>query len=157
MKRRVIAVLVAGCAAVGVGHGQDGGASKPATKPAAPAAAAHIEVPAPSRWLGRFECVDCAAIELRLALEADATYRLEQVFVGTPEGDKSFVTEGAWSTGIGIAEDAEAVVVRLEASGNSPERVLLVVDAGYALELLDQTGHRVLAEGESNRLERQDP
>jgi hypothetical protein len=158
MKRHLIAGLLAGFTAACVGYGEERVVAPAAeVKPIEPTSTPQAEVPAPSRWLGRFECVDCTGIELRLALEADATYRLEQVFLGTPEGDKSFATEGAWSTDVGIAEDAAAVVVRLAPAGGAPERILLLVDGGDALELLDQTGHRVAGAGDSNRLERQDP
>ena len=111
-------------------------------------------MPSPSLWVGRFDCLDCTAIELHLRLSDDGSYAFGQVFLGTPEGDKNFTAEGSWETSRGIPDDAEAVVVRLAASDAAPVRMLLMVDGGEALELLDATGHR-LADPSAGRLERQ--
>lgn len=114
------------------------------------------EIVAPSTWVGRFPCVDCVSIELRIELAENGSYRLTQTFFGTPAGDRSFETSGSWSRARGINENPEATVLLLDPTDGQRQRTLLLVDDGEALELLDSQGYRIAAE-EPNRLERTEP
>lgn len=101
---------------------------------------------APSRTLqfaGTLPCQACSGLQMRLDLGFDeqgkpAGFQLEQTYHGTPDGDRYFITVGAWTIGAGANGKPDATVFTLHGNDGSTQR-WLVADEQH-LHMLDATG-----------------
>lgn len=72
-----------------------------------------------ARYVGTLPCSDCRGVRADLLLYtepggAPAGYELLQTYLGTRGGDRSFTGSGSWSSGRGVAQDPQALVIQLD-------------------------------------------
>ena len=123
------AILLAGCAG--------------APKQGAQAPAGNRVVAA--RYVGILPCTDCRGVRADLLLYtepggAPAGYELLQTYLGARDGDRSLTRSGAWSSGRGVTQDPQGLVIQLDAEKTGSTRsfrqvgprVLRALDANLA-------------------------
>ena len=92
---------------------------------------------------GVLPCADCQGIRTELTLfEEDLTYRLVETYLGTPDGDRTFESDGTWSTVQGAADQPDAEVYRLNSGKSAEVRNFLVVD-DRQIRQLDRDGREI--------------
>ncbi len=89
---------------------------------------------------GVLPCADCQGIRTELTLfDEDFSYKLVETYLGTPEGDRSFSSDGAWTTLRGKAGHPDATIYQLNPGEPEKVRNFLVVDEGH-IQQLDRDG-----------------
>lgn len=84
------AVLLAAC--------QEGKVAPPVTAADDPVAPAVSVKKVLAVYEGVLPCADCRGIRTELTLfEDDSTYKLVEIYLGTPEGDRTVESEGTWT------------------------------------------------------------
>ncbi len=92
---------------------------------------------------GVLPCADCQGIRTELTLfDEDFTYKLVETYLGTPAGDRSFRSDGAWTTLRGKAGNPDATIYQLNPGEPEKIRNFLVVDEGQ-LQQLDRDGREI--------------
>jgi uncharacterized lipoprotein NlpE involved in copper resistance len=95
-------------------------------------------------YQGVLPCADCQGIRTELTLfEEDFTYRLVETYLGTPEGDRIFESEGVWSTVQGTAEKPDARIYQLKPAKAGESRSFLVID-DQQIRQLDREGREIV-------------
>ncbi len=89
-------------------------------------------------YQGELPCADCAGIRETIVLHPDGTYRLQDTYLATADGDVSSVDVGRWILDVGEGRLA------LFSSRDVPQQ--FAVDGDQALTLLDQTGAPIVSE-----------
>ena len=133
-----LTLTAAGCAA------NESGATS-AVAPVTAEATGPSEAPparAVASYRGVLPCADCSGIRTELTLFENDAYRLEQTYLGTRDGDRTFTSEGLWRTQRGTAADPGATVYRLEPAGTDEPQSFLVLDE-QRIEQLDREGRRI--------------
>lgn len=72
-----------------------------------------------ARYAGILPCSDCRGVRADLLLYtepggAPAGYDLVQTYLGMREGDRSFTQSGTWSSGRGVPQDPQSLVIQLD-------------------------------------------
>jgi heat shock protein HslJ/uncharacterized membrane protein len=93
-----------------------------------------VQLETPASFQGEIPCADCAGIRMNLSVGSDGTYQLLQIYLGTPDGDRSFVERGHWS----VLEEKTLV---LEGGSDGPRR-FAIVESG-AIRMLDREGREI--------------
>lgn len=92
---------------------------------------------------GILPCADCPGIRTRLTLLGDSsTYKLEETYMGKPEGDSLFTAYGKWSVSIGTEEFSEAEVYHLLPDNPEESRYFRVINEDSLIQL-DRTKHEI--------------
>jgi len=92
---------------------------------------------------GILPCADCQGIRTKLTLfDEDFTYRLEETYLGTPDGDRTAESAGTWTTLQGTGEDPTATIYRLNPGKPEEVRSFLVVNEAE-IEQLDRGGRKI--------------
>jgi copper homeostasis protein (lipoprotein) len=126
----VLALLLAACEPI---------AEPVAAPPVAVAAGDSIvALTGTAAYQGELPCADCAGIRETLVLHPDGTYRLQDTYVGTADGDASFVEVGRWMLDVGAGRLA------LHGAGEGPKQ--FAVDGEQALTQLDEAGAPIVSE-----------
>lgn len=106
-----------------------------------------------SYWLtyeGTIPCGDCSGIRMELKLENNASqamqrYELSETYLGTSDGDRTFVLNGQTEVSYGIEGEPNVFVVNLL---NEDLEVVyrFIQDIEGNLHLLDKQGNRIKSE-----------
>jgi copper homeostasis protein (lipoprotein) len=95
---------------------------------------------------GVLPCADCQGIRTKLTLfEEDFTYRLVEIYLGTPDGDRFFESEGTWSKVHGVPKKPDAEVYQLNPGKSAEVRNFLVVD-DRQIRQLDSAGGEIASQ-----------
>jgi predicted secreted protein len=92
------------------------------------------------RYAGTLPCGDCKGIRTVLTLYSDPNptrYELRETYVGTQNGNQTFISWGRWMIANGIANDKDAVVYQLASDRPNQTRSYLK-DGDHELILLDR-------------------
>ncbi len=95
---------------------------------------------------GTVPCEDCAGIKMVLRLEnkpdkKEREYELTENYLKTPEGDRSFETQGIYEVTYGIEGEPGAMVITLW--DNNKANKSFVQEQSGDLTLLDQQNNRI--------------
>jgi heat shock protein HslJ/uncharacterized membrane protein/uncharacterized lipoprotein NlpE involved in copper resistance len=88
----------------------------------------------PGSFQGEIPCADCAGIRMTLHLESNGTYRLQRTYLGTSDGDRSFLEQGRWSV-------VEMKTLVLEGGSEGPTR--FAIRDSSTLRMLDREGREI--------------
>jgi uncharacterized lipoprotein NlpE involved in copper resistance len=105
------------------------------------------------RLLGAYQgvlpCADCSGIRTVVALYArsavepgDGTFTLEQTYLKTPDGDRTFASAGRWNILRGNEADPDATIYQLNAEAGRQPLYLLRLSP-QRLEMLDRQQRRI--------------
>jgi hypothetical protein len=105
---------------------------------------------APTAYEGRLPCDDCAIILVRLLLEPDGHFTLDEEYRHTRDGHlRRWTYRGRWRSTRGHVQDPAATVYRLQpADGEDAEpvvRAFAVLQGGLRLQPLDDEDRPVQA------------
>lgn len=90
------------------------------------------------RWVGVLPCADCEARRTDLTLYTDPEeYVSLDLYYSTPDGDKTFTSQGVWKIIRGIPSNPKAMVYQIDPDNPAETRSFLVVD-DTRLRLLDR-------------------
>lgn len=96
---------------------------------------------------GILPCADCQGIRTKLTLfDEDFTYRLVEVYLGTPDGDRTVESGGTWTTLQGTGEYPTGTIYRLNPGKPEDVRSFLVVNEAE-IEQLDRGGRKIESRG----------
>jgi predicted secreted protein len=95
------------------------------------------------RYVGTLPCQKCQGIETDLRLFIDSRgeptrFELDETYVGTPEGDKTYTTKGKWKILHGSPDDPDAIIYEFE-SKQTGVMSFLVLERLYEIRLLDRS------------------
>lgn len=95
------------------------------------------------RYVGTLPCKGCEAIRTDLRLFTDSTgdpasFELDELYLGTPEGDRSYSTKGRWKILRGTPADPNATIYEFD-SDPTGRMSFLVLEKKYELRLLSQS------------------
>jgi copper homeostasis protein (lipoprotein) len=94
-------------------------------------------------YQGVLPCADCTGIRTELTLfDEDFTYKLVETYLGTPEGARTFASDGTWTLLRAPAEDPDRKVYQLRASNPGDVRSFLVLD-DWQIRQLDAAGRKL--------------
>lgn len=85
--------------------------------------------PMQQSYQGVLPCADCSGLETSLFLEEDGTFILQETYLGTKDGDRTFASYGTW------ARTADKLVLT---ESNGDKRYFR--PQGKNLQMLDQSG-----------------
>jgi copper homeostasis protein (lipoprotein) len=88
-------------------------------------------------YQGELPCADCTAIRETIVLHPDGTYRQQDTYVGTADGDVSVVDVGRWLLDVGGAR------LVLHGAREAPQQ--FSVDGEQAITKLDQAGAPIVS------------
>lgn len=126
----ILALLLAACEPV---------AERPAAPPPVAVAAGDSLAALTGRaaYQGELPCADCTTIRETIVLHPDGSYRLQDTYVGTADGDASFVEVGRWMLDVGEG--------RLTLHGSREGSQRFSVDGEQSITLLDQSGAPIVS------------
>ncbi len=135
MKKMILPVLLTGLFAVSCSKKEEAKTETPqaveadSAQQAQPEEAAKAE--APKKHVGEFSgkvpCADCPGIEMKLTLNEDGSFLLDETYLEKKDGQ--FNAKGSYEV------SADGAFVTLKEEGNDKPRVFLVVeDAAYLVE-----------------------
>ncbi len=126
----VLALLFAACEPV---------AERPAAPPPVAVAAGDslAALTGLAAYQGELPCADCTAIRETIVLHSDGSYRLQDTYLGTADGDASFVEVGRWMLDVGGG--------RLALYGSREVPQQFSVDGEQSITLLDQSGTLIVS------------
>jgi predicted secreted protein len=95
------------------------------------------------RYVGTLPCKDCDGIRTDLRLFTNsagepASFELNELYLGTPEGDRSYTTKGRWKILRGSPADPNATIYEFD-SDPTGRMSFLVLEKKYELRLLSQS------------------
>lgn len=103
-----------------------------------------------STWVtykGIVPCADCEGIEMELKLEnqldeEEKEFELTEIYLGTSQGNRNFVTRGTYHINYGIDNDPVAILITLM-DEKSEEMKTFVQEEDQGLTLLGKDGKRI--------------
>ena len=134
MKKMILPVLLTGLFAVSCSKKEEAKAETPQTveadsAQAQPEEAAKAEAPKKhvGEFSGKLPCADCPGIEMKLTLNEDGSFLLDETYLEKKDGQ--FNAKGSYEV------SADGAFVTLKEEGNDKPRVFLVEeDAAYLVE-----------------------
>ena len=106
-------------------------ASQSVTAPAGVITPIPKDLPVIATYSGSLPCADCAGIRVQLSLlgkRGVSAYRLHEIYLGTPDGDKTVDSEGKAATVSGYEANPNATVYALNAGDAEHALYFLRVD-----------------------------
>jgi len=132
----VLAVVLAAC--------QEGRLPPPVTSVADEVAPAVTAKRVVAVYEGVLPCAECRGIRTELTLfDDDSTYKLVEVYLGTPDGDRTFQSDGTWTLRRSSFKDPKAAAIyELRPRQSGEERKYLIVDERQ-IRQLDRDGREI--------------
>jgi len=95
------------------------------------------------RYVGTLPCAKCDGIRTDLRLFIDSTgdptrFELDEMYLGTSEGDRSYRSKGRWKILHGTPDDPNAIIYEFE-SKQTGVLSFLVLERLYEIRLLDRS------------------